>query len=102
MHRRNSVIQIHNSFGIDKSESLHTGYLSSTAIWESKYVNLPPGRERYSGLEGLRKYCTLSIVIWRKGEAPSKAYAMIYSRLYSDLNCIRGVTQPLCGHSIYS
>lgn len=49
----------------------------------------PPGQERYPGLEGLRKYYSLSIVIWRKGEMLSKAYAMIYSRFSSKMgSCI--------------
>lgn len=49
----------------------------------------PTGPERYPGLEGLGKYYSLSIVIWRKEETLSKAYAVIYSRFPSKMgSCI--------------
>lgn len=42
----------------------------------------PPGKQRYPGLEGMRRYHSLSSEIWRKrkGGVLSEAYATIYSR----------------------
>lgn len=90
---RNSVMlipyysPISNTSSITLSESLSvTHWISIQLCHMGKQISkTSPGQERYPGLEGLRNYYSLSIVIWREGESLSKAYAMIYCRFSSKM-----------------
>lgn len=92
-YRGNSVMlipyysPISNTSSITMSESLSvTHWISIQLCHMGKQISkTSPGQERYPGLEGLRNYYSLSIVIWREGESLSKAYAMIYCRFSSKM-----------------
>lgn len=80
-----SLISNTSSIAISKSLTVTHWICIQLCHMGKRISKTSPGQERYPGLEGLRKCYPLSMVICRKGEMLSKAYAMIYSRFSSKM-----------------